>query len=665
MPDVTKARTTKILAAALAGVVVVAGIVAGAYQVRKSLASRQDTTLYAQAAGHLESGTPRAGLRILLGRPQPRPETQDRWDLLEVQLSARVGAVSRLAAARIRNPKAVEAVPDAMLLIARGMLASGDFEGYTQLRSRARDLGHSMVRWQLVDADRLIAEGRRSEALKALNAIPPGSPQEPARLARLALLAASTDLALSWNYLAEAQRLDPRSPDIRLFRGQLLEAIGKNQLARVEYVAAMLSTPGNPWLADQLAEFYVRQGNYWSAQEIWEEASQNEGGDYLGLKRRFYWRLAGIDFQRNDDTSRKPDKALSESGIANEDAARFSKGLGVGRFWDERAFRAVGGGPSPLADRPEVYWLRLLELLRTGGEEEASKMISDRVAGSTRVIPLPMLEQALAVTLALRLGKPLPRLAVGDRDSGLTGKHEIFTRVESLRPGGSGPRPADPELERFLRGPQAFGGLVLAAGWMEGGLLLFGDSSTTLESPGWVQFGVAQALRFLRGPKVALQYLRLKRTARPAELALLEGENLMAVGQPDEAASVLEPLARGGGSVADRASWLLSADAVRGTNRIGFEAAARANPAFAASIAGRQLEAQLLVAERREEEASRVYTSISKQSLEAKAFLARRSFASGDLATTERLNAEMIEMAPDNLELRNNLLLIRDRQGAR
>ena len=109
----------------------------------------------------------------------------------------------------------------------------------------------------------------------------------------------------------------------------------------------------------------------------------------------------------------------------------------------------------------------------------------------------------------------------------------------------------------------------------------------------------------------------------------------------------------------------ISANAVRGTNRIQFESAARANPAFAASVAGRQFEAQLLLAERREVEATGVYTSIVNQSFEAKAFLARQSFAGGDLETCERLNAEMMELAPDNLELRNNLLLIRDRQGAR
>ena len=81
------------------------------------------------------------------------------------------------------------------------------------------------------------------------------------RLVRLALATSGSNLTTSWNYLADAAQLDPRNTEVRSFRAQILEQIGKDELARVEYVAAHVAEPQNPLLRDQLAEFYRRQGN--------------------------------------------------------------------------------------------------------------------------------------------------------------------------------------------------------------------------------------------------------------------------------------------------------------------------------------------------------------------------------------------------------------------
>ena len=81
---------------------------------------------------------------------------------------------------------------------------------------------------------------------------------------------------------------DPQNPEILSYRAKLLETVGKNSLALAEYVSAIQTDPKNPFLKDQLAEFYMRQRQYPYALEVWKESLTPPSLDLIWLKAVFW-----------------------------------------------------------------------------------------------------------------------------------------------------------------------------------------------------------------------------------------------------------------------------------------------------------------------------------------------------------------------------------------
>ena len=79
---------------------------------------------------------------------------------------------------------------------------------------------------------------------------------------RLALLNSPGNFTAAWNYLDRAAALDPRNPDIHLFRGRVWERAGQLPAAQAEYSAALAANTNSAFLRDQLGEFFRRGGAY-------------------------------------------------------------------------------------------------------------------------------------------------------------------------------------------------------------------------------------------------------------------------------------------------------------------------------------------------------------------------------------------------------------------
>ncbi|MCP5527579.1 MAG: hypothetical protein H7A47_12380 [Verrucomicrobiales bacterium] len=614
-----------------------------------------DDRLYALAGGELTAGRPAAALALIDRRVPLRREAPwrtRRWLDVEIGAATLAGAVARLDVLQQRAPKVFLAHEEACLLLARAGLHAGQDRRLESLAAEWSNRTTNAHRWFALQVDRLLLEGRRDEAFAALTATNFAGPTDAVRLTRLALVTASTNLLASWDLLDQARRLAPRSPDVRLFRAQILEENNQPRRARLEYVAAWLADPANPWLADQLAEFYRRRGNHAAAVEVWGSSLTNNPVDFVALKWAFWHRVTAGD-------TTVPDLAGLAGPLGT--LARRIVALPPGRFWDEDIARAPGITDRLLRSRPEVFWLRLLEALRQ--EDHPAALDQLRAEVFDRTAWFPELRQALVRLLSRRqLGtlNPIGLAPLPDRPS-RTNQHAFFVRLESAaasQPARTDEAPAEPD---FWARQESLAVAFLAAGWLRAGLSLVPDPV----HPGALDpddaYTWAQALRYGREAAAALEFLqsRAAAVAPEPELRLIEGELLLADGRVAEAEAALKPLAARNAPAATHAAWLLATLAVEQARPAEAAAILEANPDFAGSVAGRELAARVALLRQDTNAARALYTDLGPDSIEGRVFFAREAFAARDWPTARRLTEGLLVDVPDSMPLRANLETIR------
>ena len=585
-------------------------------------------------------------------RQQPAVPAKLNWLPLEVRALAGLRAAPQLAAIYQRTPARILTDEEASLVLARAFLASRNTASFRAVRSAWSGHETRQSDWVALDCDVLLVAGKPREAEKLLRSQKFTGPAEAARLERLSLLVAARDLPEAWQLLSEATRLDSRNPELRSFRAQILEAAGKPEAARIEYLAAVLAETNNPLLADQLAEFYRRQNNYDAALAVWEVSLTNPAFDFMALKTAFWQRLVRPGSLAADHL---PDGEL-------QPLAKWIAGLDAGKFFATNSFAELPSAPRLAQQRQEVFWLQLAEALRQKHEIEA--------AGLLRFNPFrarswqPDLEVALTRILHYRLKHSLNSSEI----SPVTGaapadRHQLFTELETLaaqeRTTGRAAVPAD--LDALLRGPDAFAAAFLAAGWREAALRLGEPQNISPNDPAWFAYGVAQALRLNRDPAAALAFLA-GHNADPT-LQLLAAEIKIETGSLPAGLQELAPLALLNSAVGFRASYLL---ALANVDAKKYDAARQwilQSPPLSTDLLGREMLGDLAVRAGKPDEAERIYTAIVEKSLPAKAYCAKRAFDRHNWSEARRLTSELVQLAPDDLQFRANLAVI-DRKAA-
>ncbi len=580
-----------------------------------------------------------------------RPGNRLAWDDIDFRVLVAQMNLPRLTALYQSDPNRVLADEAASLTVARAFLHLRQPPDFERVRSAWKDREKDPARWQLLDADHFLLEGASAKAEDLLRSKSfPGTNDVP-RLLRLALVTAARNPQESVDFLNRAAALDPRQPDTRSFRGQVLEALGRHADARVEYVAAVVAAPTNPVWRDQLAEFYRRRGTPDLALKTWTDALRGPAFDAMWLKTAFWTRMIA------------PSDLASVTNLPSQGPLislyQFIRDLPDHRFFDTNAFEALPGSRRFAQERPEVFWLQLTDLLAQGNETEAlERLAAPRPAGAALE---PHLERALTRILTWRnttnhtlLPRGVQLTRVGRPSTNL---HSFFVTLEQLaqseeaRPIDAA-RPAS-ELDSFLAGPHAFAGAFLAAGWREAALRLAGEIPVTPDSPVWLTYGLAQALRYNRGNAPALQFLASHRN-HPS-LDLLAAEIRIAEGKTEEGRATLESLASKNSDVGMRAAWLLSIDALDHGRPNEARRFVRANPVLAGHIAGQELLARAALSEGDTNAAVQVYESIADRSAEAQAFLARQAFAERNWDRAHSLTLSLLDLMPDQLALRANL----------
>ncbi|HON62194.1 MAG TPA: hypothetical protein PK314_09995 [Deltaproteobacteria bacterium] len=649
-----KNKILLIIGIAILGILGATGFYTWRSYVMNAQEKRQQETVRAL----LEKSKGREALAIIRAmKVSSDEEKSDQWLSLEIEALAQVCNIRRLLYLYSQHPLEILAHEQASLLVARALLQMQNMDLFNQVRDAWRSREKSPELWLALDADVLIALGRPDEALSLLESRSFEGKADCIRLTRIAILRAKEDLGEAWDILEEAYRADPHNADVRSFRGQVLEHLGKASMARVEYVAAHLCDPANPLQRDQLAEFYRRHGQYARALETWADGLSDSPFGYPWIKFMF-WSKVAHPFESEAARGEPPSEDLKPLIV-------FMRSLPEKKFWDERSLQDNIMVQKLADSRQEVFWLRLLQALDEGSEAKALDLLR---SSSFKDISFHQgIERALQIALVYRRWGVFVEPGAGKSDSAQDSgfEHQLFRQLDELvRKENAAASPGitvSRELDNLLKSREIFSAIFLAGGWCEAALRLHSLSVIPDDFPDWLAYGLTQALRYNRGNKAALDFAGRQKSS--PSLNMLIAEILLAENRAPEASEILEPLARRNDPIGFRAAWMLCLAHLDWKEFEKSKQIATRNPALSKSIAGREILAKIALNTGNHQEADRLYSLLEKDSLEAKAYLARRAYERKDWEKARKLTEELMLYFPDMLELRENIEKISREEG--
>ncbi len=622
------------------------------YALRSQIIKVLDEQSYKTAQSYLVAKRPDKAFEIIRNRDRTLLDGRSAdWLDLEIETLDRLGYIDRLLYLFDQNPSAFSKHETATLLIARAMLKTNNQVAYRKLRNIWKSRSQKPEVWFAFDVDVLIVEGKVDEALKMLHSQTFRGKADAGRLMRLALLTAKNDLSGAWNYMDRAYYLAPKNPEVRSFRAQILEGIGKISMARVEYVAAHLAEPDNPLFRDQLAEFYRRNGNMGLALQTWSNNLDERSADFIRLKALFWSRVA-YPVKINN---------ASHSDISGDlrPLVVYLQDMPDKRFWDDAAFQNISDQQSFLDTRQETYWLRMLQALKEGQEKKAYDLLQSHPFQDNNWST--DIQSALEKVLAYRLGYHISMLDVHFSTNGAVTRqrHQLFDQLDQIAKSGV----ITPELASLMHSKEAFAAIFMAGGWVEAALQLHQLPVLPDNFPIWVAYGLTESLRFNRGNKEALAFAGKQKTS--PFLDLLTAELLIADGNNAAALTKLERLAYSDSDIGFRAAWLLTLARMDQRNLKGAQDVLNRQPRLQNSLTGKEIEARIALSQGDTEKAYQTYLSLGQESTEALAYLAKKAFREKDWKTAKKLTEELMQKIPDSMELRANLQAIAEAQGAK
>lgn len=556
-------------------------------------------------------------------------------------------------------PKAFDGHEKAAILIANTFVASGRTKDYQVLRDNWKGRETLPETWFVLDGDKLLAEGKRKEAIDFLNSKNFPGKADTSRLVRLALFYIFEQPKQAWEYLDQAYQKDPENPEIRSYRAKLLETIGRPNLALIEYAGALQSDPNNLYLRDQLADFYLRNKQVPQALQIWQENLKSPSLDMIWIKTLFWNKVAQpVSF---DWESTQPPHGKLDSLV------EYLLSLKPDQFWDAAAYENVKDNSHYLKTQQVTYWLRLLQLLKDGKEKEAGDLIQFNPFQT--ISWNPQLENALKRIIAYRTtGHFVP-----DTNIGFEKKKEaaptkpivtaenvlLYTQLDGLSQAKTPVVPED--LQALLKGPEAYTAALLSTGWNEAALKLHNLSVIPADYPEWFAPELTQAIRLNRGLPQALEFATLQNST--PQLSLLLGELLVASQSPDAALERLTKLMHDDTDVGMRAAWLVSMINIERGNYAEAKAAIEAQPKLENDTVGQETLARIALLEGNTDLANKLYSALEEKSAEAKSYLARKAFAEKDWKRAKELTEQLLRLYPTNPLLQENLKKINNEQG--
>lgn len=440
-----------------------------------------------EASAALESGdTARAMALIVKAKPHIHNQNErERWSELELSIAEMSNDIGRMSDLFWDCPTWFAGHETASLIVSRIHIEIDQFEAYHVLRKSWQEREEQPRAWLALDSDTMVREWRLGDARQLLEE-GPGLEQDATRLVRLALLRVleSPEDPEASKIAADAVALEPQNPDVLSIAAKVAERQGHHKESLSRYQAAFSLAPGDPVIRDRYAEYCRRRFDYRAALRIWEQGLPAPSTDFIWTKFLFWTRVAR--------PTRLDLKALPVPGGILSPLIEFLMKLPLNQFWNLKAFRQFEHYHSYLLSRPEVFWLRVLEAIRTGREmPEALALLSLDPAG--RHSWQPELEAVLIWTILYRRSGML----------GLVGTPAELNKLkcmsnpyyEELRQVAVEEKPVSARLHALLKSNCAFAAACFAAGWNEAGLRLL-PKRIPAECPDWVFQRAKEALKY-------------------------------------------------------------------------------------------------------------------------------------------------------------------------
>jgi hypothetical protein len=577
-----------------------------------------------------------------------------KWAELFIQANEINKDSGQLAALYEFFPQAFNGHEKAILLVSENFLIQGKTREFQKLREEWKGKETRKDAWLILDGDLLLLQGKRTEAIDLLNSETFEGKADTPRLIRLALLNVSEQPKVAWDYLQEAYKKDPTNPEVHSYRAKLLEAVGKNSLAITEYIAAVQADPKNIYLKDQLAEFLLRNKQYAQALQIWTENLKAPSVDVVWIKDLFWSKvLTPVKF---DFTTVTPPQSKLQGYID------YLIALKPGQYWDKAAFEKLPESSKILKSQQSTFWLRLIQAFKDKNETEAATLLQNNIFSTVSVNPA--LEQGLKRILNYRkngtLALPEDSTQVANLQLLQTQNQNqtFFDKLNNLAKDKSAAIPAD--LEALLKSDLAIPAAFLSTDWYEVALQLNQTKVIPSNMPEWLAYGFTLATQANRGNMEALEFAT-KQTQTPS-MALLTSELLIGSGSADSAIDILNKLADKNDLAGARASWLLAMIYIEKGKLKEAQDAVNRSEILSKEVLGKETLAKIALLEKNEALADQIYTSIEKQSPEAKSYLARKAFSEKNWTRARELTTELLQQYPTNALLQENLKKIEEEE---
>lgn len=608
---------------------------------RSTAMQRSASVALDEARSALEQGKPAEAIAAI---DRAGPATRSSKDAQDLEVTAAASAMhsARLLAIWDREPQRIIAHEPAALLVHRSLAARGATEPAAAVAAAWRDKSPHPASWTLAEADGLIANAKGPDARILLDAAKNWNPADEAqRLMRLAILKAPNDMAAAWKELGNAYSLDPKNADVRSFRGQIMEALGRWPDARVEYVAALVAEPDNALRRDQLAQFYIRCGDFDHAIPTWLDVTEDRSAGFMEVKGRFWARVVNPAL-----ASSSPIHWQNKGGAWS--VALDAMELAPPGHW---IAPTDSTHTSALRMHGEVWWLNLLDLLQSGNETDASTSLAAQPPMATNLAP--ELSAALRTILALRAERSLESIVWPPPPRG-SSSPAWFEQLRALTVAARASTSTDtPAILNVARHPAAIALTFAVAGWREAALRLH-PWDTTDGLPDDMTYTISMCHRLNRGPAAAAALLR---NASSPFLNGLAAECLIASGKIPDGLKRLASTASDNSDAGRRAAWLLCLASLEKRDFPTAAATLASSPGFKESLPGKEIAAKLALATGKTAEASALYKEAAAAgSPEGATWILREAVKSGNLDAAKEASMDLRELLPDVMQTRDNQL---------
>ncbi len=470
----------------LAAIVVVAVGTPSTYLVLKRRAKKRRLE---RARRHVEallaSDHPEDALKIIDAVYKENPDKRWRnvWRGLEMDVFEKTKDVEGLRELFGQSTRLFGERESVAFAVARAEVDDERYDSAATLRNAWRGRERKPEDWLALEVDMLVKQEKEFTALDVLASSRFKAEADCVRLARLAFLKSNEDMQRAGVMLADAVALNPHNPDVHVFRGKYLEKQEKWKEAVKAYRTAFSCAPKDPRMADRLADALCRNGEHEEALRIWRDALNPPSMAFVWLKTLFWTRVSTAIPVAWDG------RALPRGHL--RPLIEFMLQIEKARFWDARAFAPIAERQPDLPSRQEVFWLRVLEALRSHSDGEALTLLNLQGFGARSWHP--PLENALLRIVIYRLrgflGTPLNQNV--DIAAFPKPDHPFFAELDdwTKHAGITVPDAA----KRFLESDYVFAAACLAAGWWEAGIKLFRESALPHDAPAWVHRDMEEA----------------------------------------------------------------------------------------------------------------------------------------------------------------------------